>query len=271
MQFRVTFKGFEIVSQTIQSTGHSQDHLVARVYFDLVVNGREYTDACIECRQPFGTDYSVEPIEVRLAPESSYNGPFPLNTFSGELDRYYRAHVGGSGRLIKYGLGMEINIEEAVMSSADGPHDLELDDVAGGWTLTHDFVRMPTPPPGQQRTSPIPKLNREFRIRSLASRPTGQPEPPLIVHDDETFMNQTVVLDGHAFNNCKFVSCVIVYNGTHVTQMVNPSFFEENKWSLEGPAKRTLQFLQALHTEGGYMKDMVDLLVNKIRSGVNDI
>src|SRR5207249_4281963 len=102
MNFRVMFTGFVIESQAIRSSNPTQDHLRARVYIDLEVNGKEYKGVCVEGRQPYGTDYSTEPLEVRLAPESSYDGSFPLHGFSDQLERYYRAHVGHRGKTFSY-------------------------------------------------------------------------------------------------------------------------------------------------------------------------
>jgi hypothetical protein len=268
MLFRATFTGFEIESQTVQSSDPAQDHLVARVYLDLEVDGTGHTGVCVEGRQPYGTNYSTEPIEVRLAPDSAYRGPFPLLGFSDELERYYRAHVGPNGRLLSFDDGFSVQVQDTAMASIAGPYHFELVDVAGGWILTGDFMPMPRAAlAGTASPTPFADGDTAARIGFLSvnsgvNAGPGIPFPK--VHRGKTFVGQTLLLDENIYIGCRFESCNFVYFGSTPVNLDGEFVGAPPKIYLEGAARQTVRFLQLMHEKGAPFRDFLDGIINAI-------
>ena len=55
--------------------------MISRVIFDLEVDDYVYVDMIVDLKQPFGTDYTTEPLEV-AAPQGGYRGFFPHAEFT---------------------------------------------------------------------------------------------------------------------------------------------------------------------------------------------
>ncbi len=70
-----------------------------------------------------------------------------------------------------------------------------------------------------------------------------------MIHVDRTFKNETVVLDGDQFNNCRFEFCKIIYRGGPV-QFTPPLQLTGCVWGFEGPAMATVQLLQLIGRNG---------------------
>lgn len=239
-QILVKFTACHINQQNIQMSDPNRDHLVSRVHFDMIVGGRSYQTS-VEVRQPFGTDYLTEPLEIRLPDDAPYRGPFPLDRFAEAVERYYRRCVGerGTGSWAEVGKDATLVVSDTLFAFLDGPHAFEVPDAGGGWTLSGDFVRMP--------------------------KGSHDKEPVVAEHYQETFTDTSVVLDGRSFKECNFVRCKMIIRAEEDFGMVGCAF-SGCDWHLEGPAGRTLGILNLLyHGAGDGGKALVEATFDSIR------
>ena len=86
----------------------------------------------------------------------------------------------------------------------------------------------------------------------------------MVRHQDATFTNQLVVLDGNDYVNCSFTNCELVFRGTDTVSM-NGFTADNCRWTFDGAAGLTLKFLSALY-HGGF-SEMIDLTLENIRQG----
>src|SRR5438477_9420165 len=93
-------------AQDVSSTDSKQNHVVSRVFFRLDLNDEHYADMSVILRQPFGTDYAKESIEVEK-PFGSYAGNWNHNAFRKIVEYYYRSAIGRQGRAMRIGPGSE--------------------------------------------------------------------------------------------------------------------------------------------------------------------
>jgi len=96
----VLFKRIIVDSQKLQCFKPDDDHMISRLFFDLEVGGKHYSDMMVEVKQPYGTQYESEPLEVSklIGP---YRGNWHHNDFCELVEKYYRSLIGKEGRLIK--------------------------------------------------------------------------------------------------------------------------------------------------------------------------
>ena len=102
----VTFHKLIQEAQDVSSTDSKQNHVVSRVFFRLDLNDEHYADMSVILRQPFGTDYAKESIEVEK-PFGSYAGNWNHNAFTKIVEDYYRSAIGRQGRAMRIGPGSE--------------------------------------------------------------------------------------------------------------------------------------------------------------------
>jgi len=81
---------FTKIGQAAHVIGNTEDCTVARVYFDLVIDGRKYAgpDLFANIKQTLGTLYRSAPLEV--GSPKGYPGPFNHAAFRREAESYYR-------------------------------------------------------------------------------------------------------------------------------------------------------------------------------------
>lgn len=60
----VIFQKLILDSQDYATFDKNEEHMVSIIHFTLQVEGNQYEDMTVEVRQPYGTDYESEPIEV---------------------------------------------------------------------------------------------------------------------------------------------------------------------------------------------------------------
>jgi hypothetical protein len=65
----------------------------------------------------------------------------------------------------------------------------------------------------------------------------------LPVISGRTFTNETVVVDGKRFENCKFIGCHIVYSGAPA-EASSCQFSPNTTWEFQAAAAMTVQTLQ---------------------------
>jgi hypothetical protein len=106
MKAKVTFHKLVQDTQDLAASDPNQNHMVSRAFFTLDVGGKQYADMSVTLRQPFGTDYADEPIEVEK-PSGSYAGNWNHNDFRDTVEDYYRGAIGSGGRGIRLGPGSQ--------------------------------------------------------------------------------------------------------------------------------------------------------------------
>jgi hypothetical protein len=89
---RVKFYRVVQDTQNYGSFDPNDDFMVSRVNFVLEVNGRPQGDKYVEVRQPFGCNYTTEPVEV--GPPLGYSGHWNHHEFSDRCEEYYRGCLG---------------------------------------------------------------------------------------------------------------------------------------------------------------------------------
>lgn len=64
----------------------------------------------------------------------------------------------------------------------------------------------------------------------------------MATYNDRRFQNETIALDGNAFNRCRFEDCSIVYAGGDYS--LNECTFGVVVWEFEGPANNTVLLMK---------------------------
>jgi hypothetical protein len=234
-RFRVQFRTCIQDSQDAQAENPSDDHLISRVIFDLAINGRLYRSLYVDVRQPFGTNYIEEPLEVG-PPHGDYRGPFPHAQFSEAVEKYYRSLFGPEGAFCFAADGATRHFANNIMLVSSGPFDFDFDvpDATGGWQLGANEV-----------------------VHSAVSRPTSVQRV-----EGQTFDGQDVTLEGHYYvdctflNNCRFIFSGIAVGGIDASCKLQHPF----SLGLVGPAQATVLFLR--HMYHG-LPDLGPILVEK--------
>ncbi len=108
---RVRFNSVVQDSQTYASFSQSDNHMVSTIAFSLEIGDQTYADMQVEVRQPFGTNYETEPLEV-ARPTGSYRGPWNHKEFSELCEQYYRKLIGSSGRAIRIGGSSNVRMRD---------------------------------------------------------------------------------------------------------------------------------------------------------------
>jgi hypothetical protein len=86
-------------------------------------------------------------------------------------------------------------------------------------------------------------------------------------HNEETFRDLRVALDGNEYRGCKFIKCVLVYSGGTPPVLVD-NLMTHCRWEFEGAAIRTVSFMAAIYRgagEGG--RKLIEDAFASIRSG----
>jgi len=93
----ITFNKVVQDSQNYESFNKNDDHMVSVIHFTLEVKDKQYENMQVEIRQPYGTNYEKEPIEVGEI-IGSYKGTWSHNQFVNLCEQYYRSLIGSMGR-----------------------------------------------------------------------------------------------------------------------------------------------------------------------------
>lgn len=92
----VIFQKLILDSQDYATFDKNEEHMVSIIHFTLQVEGNQYEDMTVEVRQPYGTDYESEPIEVGEI-GGSYRGAWNHREFADLCEKYYRNLIGSRG------------------------------------------------------------------------------------------------------------------------------------------------------------------------------
>ena len=85
-------------------------------------------------------------------------------------------------------------------------------------------------------------------------------------HQGAAFTNETVVLDGNEYLNCTFTNCELIFRGTDGVALHGIDF-NGCRWTFEGPAGLTINFMTALYQAG--VTDLIDQTFENIRRGTH--
>lgn len=85
----------------------------------------------------------------------------------------------------------------------------------------------------------------------------------MIAHS-KNFRDMTIYLDGATFENCKFERCIFVYSGALPLSLKGNTLID-CEWQFTGAAELALQFLTALHAQGGDARQLVENTIACIR------
>lgn len=73
----------------------------------------------------------------------------------------------------------------------------------------------------------------------------------MTVFIDREFTEQTVLIDGHSFHNCRFERCNVIYSGGPLPRLVGVGF-HECEFAFDGPAANAVDLLRGwLHPRSG--------------------
>jgi hypothetical protein len=100
---------FKKCIQDSQEYGSDDEYMVSRVFFNLEVQDKEFSDLHVDIKQPVGSTFENTVIEVG-APQG-YDGPFNHQAFSKAVEDYYRSLVGSQGTGIHIAGGSNIRMQ----------------------------------------------------------------------------------------------------------------------------------------------------------------
>ncbi len=98
----VTFHKLVQDSQNMATEKPDENHMFSRAFFTLQIGSQTYPDMSVTIRQPYGTEYTTEPIGVE-PPIGGYKGNWNHSEFSDAIEDYYRGLIGQQGRMISFG------------------------------------------------------------------------------------------------------------------------------------------------------------------------
>jgi hypothetical protein len=121
---------FQRLIQDSQDYGSDDEHMVSRVFFDLEVEGQQYSGLYADIKQPVGASFESDPLEV--SKPSGYEGPFNYEAFRDAAETYYRGIVGRGGHGIGIGVGSSVRM---IHNTFNIPMvaEFDVDSGSGGW------------------------------------------------------------------------------------------------------------------------------------------
>ena len=84
-----------------------------------------------------------------------------------------------------------------------------------------------------------------------------------VEHDGETFFQKSIVLDGQAFQNCRFIDCQIVITGERPFAIRGQNRFENTTLAFRGAALQTMKLWHDLYH--GVFAETVEAIFDRIR------
>ncbi len=82
--------------------------------------------------------------------------------------------------------------------------------------------------------------------------------------ESKEFIRQRVVLD-QSYGGCSFIECLMVFTGNlaEIPVTLKQNEFHQCRWTFEGPALDTLDFLRTMYADGG--ESLVNEVFNYIK------
>jgi hypothetical protein len=88
----------------------------------------------------------------------------------------------------------------------------------------------------------------------------------MATHTDSVFADSDVVLDGNEYRNCIFQNCRLIFRGLQPTSLSGNTIAGNSRFVFEGPARLTLNFLQALAKPTSGLNEVVKRSVPELFS-----
>jgi hypothetical protein len=102
---KITFSELIQDIHDLETDNPNEQVMRSRALFALEINGREYGDMSVVLKQPFGTNYAQEPLEVEK-PMGPYDcDKWNHNAFHDAVEHYYRSAIGNQSAAINLGPG----------------------------------------------------------------------------------------------------------------------------------------------------------------------
>ena len=130
MKAKILFKSLRQDSQDYATFARDDAHVVSVIQFNMQIGDRQVRDLSVEVRQPYGTDFESEPLEVSKI-SGDYHGPWNHSGFADLCERYYRSLIGSAGRGIRIGGGGDIRMRNNTFGMPQQA-ELEIPDESGG-------------------------------------------------------------------------------------------------------------------------------------------
>lgn len=92
--------------------GSDEEHVVSRVFFDLLVGDAGYANLCVDVRQLVREGTESEPLLISRP--SGYEGPLNFQVFQCLVEFYYRQAVGGRWAMLG-NTGIRMRLEDWVI------------------------------------------------------------------------------------------------------------------------------------------------------------
>lgn len=73
----------------------------------------------------------------------------------------------------------------------------------------------------------------------------------------KTFKNQEVMLDGNHYDDCKFVSCTLVYAAAAPFGLTNNNITGNTKFTFIGAAGNTVAAMKAIYSMGDFGRNTI--------------
>ena len=96
MKAQITFKSLVQNSQDYSLFESDDSHIVSVIHFDMQIGDQLFRDQSAEVRQPYGTAFESEPLEVKMV-SGDYHGPWNHVEFADLCENYYRSFIGSTG------------------------------------------------------------------------------------------------------------------------------------------------------------------------------
>jgi hypothetical protein len=85
----------------------------------------------------------------------------------------------------------------------------------------------------------------------------------MAVHNQKTFANQEVVLDGNEFHGCELRHCNLIYKAQDVVKLEH-CHLVGCTWQFEDAALRTVTMLKGLYRTGRAGKEVVEAIFQQV-------
>ena len=125
MKVKVTFHKLIQKTQDVAASEPNQNHMISQAFFTVEIGGKQYRNMSVVLRQPFGTDYTKEPIEVEKPSLGSYTGNWNYNEFRDAAEDYYRSAL---GMAIRFGPGSKGSMRNNMIGLSKS-YDIDVPDV----------------------------------------------------------------------------------------------------------------------------------------------
>lgn len=239
MKIKVQFTTCIQDSQEAQAQNPDHDHLVSRVVFNLETEGLTFSGLWADLRQPYGTNYAKEPIEVGR-PQGADIRPFNQEAFSDAAEEYYRENLGQMAGPVTSAGGARTFLN-SIFIRRSRVYDFEASSPEGGWCLRGDAVRngagFQFPP----------------TLKSIAGR---------------VFEGTVIPLEGRKYSDCDFHGCVFHLVGAGPFQFEDCRFHGEIRYGYSGPALELLRALSSMYRDLPGAVPVIEGLFQDVRDGV---